>query len=124
MFGTPQVERNVLNSMRIAMTYETGRTPPIDAWGVFKVAAKRDDAVLAKAAVRCLGLSGYSIKEILFRKSPSFVEGIPPRYFFALFRCSLELKPRGSLSMDYSQQSMNSIDARDWESAARFFALN
>jgi len=124
MLGTPQVERNVLNSMRIAMTFETGRKPPIDAWGVFKVAAGRDDAVLAKAAVRCLGLCGYSIKDILFRKSPSFVDGIPPRYLFALLRCAMKLEPRGMYGIDYSQRSSNSIDTRDWESAADFFALN
>jgi hypothetical protein len=70
MFGTPQVERNVLNSMRVAMTYETGRTPPIDALGVFKVAAQRDDPALARAAVGCLGLSGHSIMDNLFKKPP------------------------------------------------------
>jgi hypothetical protein len=109
--------------MRLAMVFENGRKPPIDAWGVFKVAAERDDAALAEAAVRCLGLSGHSIKEILFMKPPSFVDGIPPRYLFALMRCSMQLRPRGSLSMDYSQQSPHPIETRDWESAANFFAL-
>jgi hypothetical protein len=124
MFGTPQVERNVLNSMRVAMTYEKGRKPPIDAWGVFKVAAERDDVVLAKAAVRCLGLCGHSIKDILFRNPPSFVDGIPARYLHALLRCSL-MMPSGlhPHHHEYSQESRQPISTRDWEAAADNFSL-
>ena len=33
MFGTPRVEKYVLNSMRVAMASEKGKKPPIDAWG-------------------------------------------------------------------------------------------
>jgi hypothetical protein len=122
MFGTPQVERNVLNSMRIAMTFETGRKPPIDAWGVFKVAAERDDLALAKAAVGRLGLSGHSIMDIVFKKPASFVDGIPSRYLHALLRCSLKFECFGSI--DYSQQSRDPLYSRDWESAAASFSLH
>ena len=67
--------------MRHAMTLKDGRTSSLDAEGIFKVAAERDDATLAKAAVRCFGVYGYSIKDILLAKPPSFVDGIPPRYY-------------------------------------------
>lgn len=92
MSGTPQVERNVLSSL----SFEQGRVPSLDAGGVFNVAAECDDVALAQAAVRCLGLSGHSIRDILLRKTPSFVDRIPP-YLHALFRCSLQSTPRDSI---------------------------
>jgi hypothetical protein len=104
------------------MTFEKGRKPPIDALGVFKVAAQRDDGALARAAVGCLGLSGHSIMDILFKKPPSFVDGIPPRYLHALLRCSLKFDSYGSI--DYSQQSRDPLYSRDWESAAAAFSLH
>ena len=122
MLGTPLVERNVLNSMRVAMTFETGRKPPIDAWAVFKVAAERDDIALAKAAVSRLGLCGHSIMDIVFKKPASFVDGIPSRYLHALLRCSLRFECFGSI--DYSQQSRDPLYSRDWESAAAAFSLH
>jgi hypothetical protein len=123
MFGTPQVERHVLNSMRSAMTFEHGRVPPLDAREVFRVAAARDDALLAKAAVRCLGSSGHSVKGILFTKPMFFVEGVPARYLHALLRSSIELHRDDLYHYGYSENPRERIIMRDCEKAASQFTL-
>lgn len=107
------------------MKFVKGGRPPIDAWGVFKVAAERDDAALAQADVRCLGMSGYSIRDILSVREPSFVDGIPPRYLYALLRCSLKQDPTPGAwdSYDHSQQSRDPIYTPEWELAADSFTL-
>lgn len=92
MFGTPRVEKYVLDSMRIAMSCEKGKKPPIDARGVLQVAAKRDDIALAKAAIRCFESSAHNIEDLIVSSTPAFFDGVPPRYFHALMRCFLEIK--------------------------------
>lgn len=103
MFGTPRVETYVLDSMRVAMTSEKGKKPPIDALGVFEVAAKRDHIALAKAATRYSESSGHNIEDLIVSSTPAFFDGVPPRYFYALMRCFLQITQNSFTYTNYSR---------------------
>jgi hypothetical protein len=57
-----------------------------DPWEAFKVAATRDDLELAKLSIKAFDRAIIPISEILTTKPPSFFNGIPPQYVFALMR--------------------------------------
>lgn len=105
LFGTPLLERLILTQMRVSLNPK-GDALLVDAWNAFKIGAKRDDIDLAKAAIRCFGLSGYDVRSILLRNSPSHFNLIPPRYIYALMRASFDPK----VCPDHTEQSRNSKD--------------
>ena len=88
-FGTPRVERYILKTLQSALKPDCGK-PPIDAWDAFTIAARRDNVELARSAIWCFELSGHTLKQFVAGNSPSFFDGIPPRYIYALMRCALD----------------------------------
>jgi len=57
-----------------------------DPWEAFKVAATRGDTELAVLSIKAFDRSSLTIVDILTTKPASFLEGVPPKYVYALMR--------------------------------------
>jgi hypothetical protein len=110
LFGSPRGERYILYCLRKAMNPDGG-SPAFDAWKAFRIAAQRDDVGLAKAAISCFELSGYSIKERLTNQSTWHFDDIPSRYIYALMRSAWSSNPR----VKYDSRGRPYEDAGDKE---------
>jgi hypothetical protein len=67
----------------------------LDVWEIFKLAAFRDEADLAEAALSVL--DAYDLKEILFtsdRKSFDRLDGLPSRYLYSLMMAKYKSERR------------------------------
>jgi hypothetical protein len=85
---SPAIETCVLGAIKARMDR---REYPIDfdPWGIFALAARRDNVALAKCAIGCFDRSDIDLRDLLVRKPPSFYDNVPSRYFHALLRCAL-----------------------------------
>jgi hypothetical protein len=83
---SPAIETFVLGAIKARMDR---RDYPIDfdPWGIFALAARRDNVPLAKCAIGQFG--HIDLRDLLVEKAPSFYENVPSRYFHALLRCAL-----------------------------------
>jgi hypothetical protein len=100
---SPMIETSVLGAIKARLD-RRNYTKDFDPWGVFALAARRDNVALAKCAIGCFGAPGINIRDVLVKKSPSFYDNVPSRYFHALLRSALHLdtlyRTRGGLISD------------------------
>lgn len=74
-------------SEAIQITLRDAKPSDVDAWAVFKVAARLHDAALAKEAIRKFDTSKVNANLLFFdNESLDIYEGIPTRYALALMR--------------------------------------
>jgi hypothetical protein len=85
MFQAPTIAQIVLDTLTANLMSDNPGTQ-LDAWDIFKVAAIRDDIVLAKAAIRAFDSLGHDAAKMIATEEPSFYDGIPSRYVYALSR--------------------------------------
>jgi hypothetical protein len=103
LFQAPLLEGYIMQYVLQDMNPADGE-PELDAWDVFKLAAERNNAELAKAAIRCFTLSGYDVASILGSNKPAFFDGIPPRYVFALMQSTFKVPASNDGYLHHSRQ--------------------
>lgn len=118
LFQAPTIAAQVMQSVLLHMS-ETSGKPVLDAWDVFKLAAQRDDELLAKAAIRSFHLSGYDVALILGGNKPAFFEGIPPRYIYALMYSTFQ-----QTALRKNHDRSRHVLVRDLSQIARDFTLS
>ena len=70
-------------------TFDAGCQWPLDPWEVFKLAAQLDNIEIARLAAARLQEDNRSLTHLLFANPPSFFDGVPPKYVYALVRSSV-----------------------------------
>jgi hypothetical protein len=92
-----------------------------DPWGIFRVASQRDDIVLAKAAIKCMGdcdNPGQSLSSL--RRQD--IAGITSSYLLGLYSCRLSSATMYAGSWHAShEQAQSCYRLEEWKAAANNF---
>lgn len=86
-FQAPEQDAAIARALRERFTRQTDN--PLDPWDVFKLAAQRDNLEIAKLAASKLQENDRSLSHLVLANPPSFFDGVPPKYVYALVRSAV-----------------------------------
>lgn len=86
-FQAPEQDAAIARALKERFIQET--TDPLDPWDVYVLAAQRDNIEIAKLAASKLQDNGRSPSHLVLVNPPSFFDGVPPKYVYALARSSV-----------------------------------
>lgn len=86
-FQAPEQDAVFARALKERFVRETDN--PLHPWEVFKLAAQRDNLELAKLAGSKLQDDGRSLSHLVLANPPSFFDGVPPKYVYALVRSAV-----------------------------------
>jgi hypothetical protein len=107
---SPAIENFVLAAIKARMD-RRDYPKDFDPWGIFALAARRDNVALAKCAIGCFDRSDIDLRDLLVRKPPSFYDNVPSRYFHALLRGALYPDTSYSTRKSYASDCLRLMSA-------------